>query len=658
MTGDPGTPAEAGTAGGAAPDEHARARRRRQAGTGALALGALGVVFGDIGTSPLYALQTVFSANDNAVRATTSDVYGVISLVFWTITMIVSVKFVLLIMRADNDGEGGILALLALVRDAALRNKRVSAVLVAAGLVGVALFYGDGMITPAVSVLSAVEGLEVVDPDLDAFVVPITIAVLTVLFAFQRRGTQAIGRLFGPVMAVWFAVLAAAGLAQVLSDPEIVGALSPHHAVAFFADHPGIAFFSLGSVILTVTGAEALYADMGHFGRRPIRRVWFLIVFPALTLNYMGQGALILETPSAISNPFYLMLPGWSRIPVVLLATLATVIASQAVISGAFSVTRQAVQLGYLPRLAIRHTSAKAIGQVYVPAVNWGLFVAVVALVIGFGSSAALASAYGIAVTGTMAIDTLLFLVVVRMIWHKPLALAIAGAAIFLTIDLAFLVANLPKVASGGWFPLLIGLIVFIVLSTWDRGRRVVIARRAEQEGALEDFLGELAQLDPPVHRVPGTGVYLNLSETSAPLAMRESVDIFRTIHEDAVIVSVETTTTPYAKDAERVTVRQLGFPGVEQLAIRLGFLETFDVPELLALARERGLRATVDPDHVSYFVSKLALTSAAGRRRWRERLFVAMARNAASPVDYFGLPRERTVIMGARVDVRMRGRR
>ncbi|MCW2967915.1 MAG: potassium transporter Kup, partial [Solirubrobacteraceae bacterium] len=415
----------------------------------ALTLGALGVVFGDIGTSPLYALRTVFSADHHIVRPEQAMVYGVISLVFWSITAIVSVKYVTFIMRADNDGEGGIMALIALIQRVRLSGRRAKAVLVALGIFGASLFYGDGMITPAISVLSAVEGLKVAAPALKDVVVPITLVVLTVLFAIQRFGTGVVGRLFGPVMAVWFGILALAGIGQIAKHPEVLKALSPSYAARFFVDHGHIAFIAMASVVLAVTGAEALYADMGHFGRPPIRRAWFLFVFPALTLNYLGQGSLILHSPSAIDNPFYLLFPHWSRVPMVLLATAATVIASQAVISGAFSVTMQAVQLGFLPRLTIRHTSHQEAGQVYAPAVNWGIFVAVVALVVGFGSSARLASAYGIAVTGTLAIDSVLFFVVVRTQWKKPLWIVLAGAAAFLTVDLAFFSANLRKVASG-----------------------------------------------------------------------------------------------------------------------------------------------------------------------------------------------------------------
>ncbi|WP_267128260.1 potassium transporter Kup [Baekduia soli] len=463
--------------------EASKAGHLRHPGSAALALGALGVVFGDIGTSPLYALQAVFAADHGAVKATQGDVYGIISLVVWSITLIVSVKFVTFIMRADNDGEGGIMALVALIRRVRLDRPVIKAALVAAGLFGVALFYGDGMITPAISVLSAVEGIKVAAPSLSSVVLPVTLAVLVGLFLLQRYGTETIGRLFGPVMVLWFAALAAAGVAELAVHPQILRAFSPHYAVDFFAAHPGIAFVSLGSVVLTVTGSEALYADMGHFGRKPISRAWFWVVFPALIINYMGQGSLILQDPGAITNPFYLLLPDWARVPMIALATLATLIASQAVISGAFSVTRQAVQLGFLPRLNIRHTSDATIGQVYVPAVNWALFAAVLALVIGFGSSARLATAYGIAVTGTLLIDSILFLVVARLLWGRPRWAIAAGVLAFVTVDVLFLAANVTKILHGGWFPLLVGAAVFTALSTWDRGREAVTAARIAAEG-------------------------------------------------------------------------------------------------------------------------------------------------------------------------------
>src|SRR3954454_7948060 len=420
----------------------------------ALTLAALGIVFGDIGTSPLYALHAVFSVDHGVVKPDATTVYGVISLVFWAITLVVSVKYVTFILRADNDGEGGIMALIALLDRVHPSRAMGKALLVGLGIFGASLFYGDGMITPAISVLSAVEGLKVAAPSLEHLVIPITLAVITVLFAIQRFGTGVVGRLFGPIMGLWFAVLAIAGIGQVASDPAIFAALSPSYGIAFFADHFAIAFGALASVVLVVTGAEALYADMGHFGRSPIRRAWFVAAFPALTLNYLGQGSLILESPRAVDNLFYLLIPHWGRIPMVLLATVATVIASQAVISGAFSVTRQAVQLGFLPRVTIRHTSEREMGQVFAPAINWGLFVAVVVLVVGFGSSAPLASAYGIAVTCPPSIHTVLFFFVVRALCRRPLWLAAGGAAAFLVIDLAFLAANLPKILRGGWFPL------------------------------------------------------------------------------------------------------------------------------------------------------------------------------------------------------------
>src|SRR3954467_13626632 len=490
-----------------------------KAGRAALTLAALGVVFGDIGTSPLYALHAVFTTG-KGVDATHAGVYGVISLVFWAITLVVSVKYVTFILRADNDGEGGIMALIALLDRVHPSRSAGKALLVGLGIFGASLFYGDGMITPAISVLSAVEGLKVAAPSLEHLVIPITLAVITVLFAIQRFGTGVVGRLFGPIMGLWFAVLAIAGIGQVAGDPAIVKALSPSYGIAFFADHFAIAFGALASVVLVVTGAEALYADMGHFGRGPIRRAWFLAVFPALTLNYLGQGSLLLESPRAIDNPFFLLFPHWSRIPMVLLATAATVIASQAVISGTFSVTRQAVQLGFLPRVTIRHTSAREEGQIYVPGINWGIFVAVVGLVVGFGTSEKLAGAYGIAVTGTLAIDTLLFFVVVRGLWHKSLWVTLGGAAAFLVVDLGFLSANVPKIAHGGWFPLLIALGVYTVLTTWRRGRGTATRNRTEREGPLRDFVEEVHRLAPSVDRPPRTAVFLSPSIDTTPLAL------------------------------------------------------------------------------------------------------------------------------------------
>jgi len=646
--------AVAATVVGAADDGHPPPGGIHTAGKAALTLGALGVVFGDIGTSPLYALQTVFHADHGKVPTTDTAVYGVLSLVFWSVTIIVSLKYVTFIMRADNDGEGGIMALIALIKGTGLRSPRTQITLVALGIFGAALFYGDGMITPAISVLSAVEGLEVVSPSMDTFVVPIALAILAVLFAIQRFGTGAVGRAFGPVMALWFAILAIGGTARIVEHPGVLRALSPSYAVEFFAEHGGTAFIALGSVVLAVTGAEALYADMGHFGRGPIRRAWFFLVFPALTLQYLGQGALITEDPGTVSNPFFLTFPEWSRIPMVVLATFATVIASQAVISGAFSVTRQAVSLGFLPRLTIRHTSRREAGQVYVPAVNWGICVAVAALVVGFGSSTGLASAYGIAVTGTLAIDTILFFFVVRVLWHKPMWLVIAGAAGFLFVDLAFFSANLTKIVHGGWFPLTIAALIFVVLMTWQRGRELVTASRTEEEGPLRKFIDELRELDPPVYRSPGTAVFLNAGKETTPLAMRANVEHNNTLHRNVVIFSVETLNVPTVPPTERVAIDDLGYrdDGVSHVTGRLGFSDEVNVPELLEFAVRNGLEGDCNVATASFFLSRMSIvpTAAPGLARWRKMLFVALARNASNPVAYFGLPDDRTVVMGSHI--------
>jgi KUP system potassium uptake protein len=494
----------------------------------------------------------------------------------------------------------------------------------------------------------------VVSPSLESLVVPIALAILSALFVIQRFGTGAVGRLFGPVMGVWFGILAVAGVAQIVEHPGILRALSPSYAAQFFVEHGGTAFVALGSVVLAVTGAEALYADMGHFGRPPIHRAWFFLVFPALTLNYLGQGALIVEDHAAISSPFFMMFPDWSRVPMVVLATAATVIASQAVISGAFSVTRQAVGLGFLPRLTIRHTSGREIGQVYVPGVNWGIFVAVVALVVGFGSSTALASAYGIAVTGTLAIDTILFFFVVRVLWNKPMRIVVAGAAAFLTVDLAFFSANLTKVLHGGWFPLTIAAAVFVVLTTWQRGREIVSRNRTEVEGPLGAFVEGLRGKDPPVYRAAGAAVFPHATKETTPLAMRANVEHNNTLHRSAVIVSIQTLNVPHVPEADQVIIDDLGYKddGISHVTARVGFQDEHDVPRILELARERGLERDCDPVTASYFVSRMTIvpTGAPGMASWRKKLFVAIARNSANPVVYFALPDDRTVVMGSHV--------
>ncbi len=643
--------------GSAAGAPRTRTRAAAKTGMGALTLGALGVVFGDIGTSPLYAMQTVFTADNHAVHASPGEVYGVVSLVFWSITMIVSVKYVTFIMRADNGGEGGIMALTALVDGLKLGSRGAKVGLVLLGILGASLFYGDGMITPAISVLSAVEGLKVAAPSLESLVLPITIGVISVLFAIQRFGTQRVGSVFGPVMGLWFGILGVIGLREIVKHPGVLRGLSPTYGAQFFVDHGAVAFIALGSVVLAVTGAEALYADMGHFGRAPIRRAWFFLVFPALTFNYLAQGALILRSPGSVSNPFFLLVPGWAQVPMVLLATVATVIASQSVISGAFSVTRQAVQLGYLPRLTIRQTSEHEIGQVYAPAINASLFVAVVGLVLAFGSSAALASAYGVAVTGTFILNTILFLAVARLLWHKPKRLIGLGAAVFLTIEVTFFAANLTKVVHGGWLPLAIATIVFTVLATWRKGNEIVTRNRTREEGPLQEFVDHLETLPFPVVRVPGTAVFLSANVETTPLALRANVEHNHVLHETVVILSIETGRVPHIPEDERLVSDGLGNPhdGVIRLLGRFGFQDDPDVPATLQLAERTGLlEGPCDLSAASYFLSQVTLVRSdePGMSQWRKKLFLQMGRNAASSVAYFRLPDNRTVTMGERIQV------
>jgi len=630
-------------------------RSPRQAGMAALVIAALGVVFGDIGTSPLYSLQTVFSLDHNKVQATPVDVYGVISLVFWSITLIVSVKYVTILMRADNHGEGGVLALAALIRRMAGPRSAVTVRVILLAILGASLFYGDSVITPAISVLSAVEGLKVSAPSLADLVVPISITILTILFVSQRFGTHRIGALFGPVMTVWFVAIGVAGLTQVVPHPEILKGLSPSYAAAFVAEHPFIAFVALGAVVLCITGAEALYADMGHFGRPPIRRAWFFLVFPALTLNYLGQGSLILGDPSAISSPFFLLLPGWARIPMVVLATGATVIASQAVITGAFSVSRQAVQLGLLPPLRIKQTSEHEAGQVYLPGVNWALFAGVLVLILVFRSSERLATAYGIAVTGALLVDTLLLVVVARRRWHwRPWQLVLA-AVTFGGIELSFLGANLTKVLSGGWLPLLIAATVALLMTTWRKGREITVRNRTAAEGSLQDFIEKVRKHQ--ITRVRGTGVFPHPTKDTTPLALRANVEHNHVLHRQVLIVSVRPEGVPHVKPSDQLTADDLGYSddGIMHLTVRYGFFDTPDLPAAVAKAAADGLLPSeVDIDDVSYFLSRGALrrTDGAGMSRWRKQLFIVLAHNAGDPAEIFALPRSRTVIMGSDVDV------
>ena len=631
---------------------------RRAAAQGALTLGALGVVFGDIGTSPLYTVQTLFNPSDpHPVKVSRDSIFGVVSLIFWSVTIIVTVTYVLLVMRADNDGEGGIMALIALIRRRALPGgRRAKVVLAALGIFGASLFFGDSMITPAISVLSAVEGVKVAAPSVSGIVIPITVAIIVVLFMAQRLGTGAVGRVFGPVMAVWFTVLAALGVRGIADHPVILEALSPSYAIGYLTGHFGTAFFSLTAVVLAVTGAEALYADMGHFGRGPVRRGWLLVVFPACILNYLGQGALILGHPASISNPFFLLAPGWARLPMVLLATVATVIASQAVISGAFSVAHQAGQLGYLPRLRIQYTSEKVMGQIYVPWINWLLLVSVLTLVLAFRSSAALAYAYGTAVTGTISITTLLFFYYARHQWRWPLWIVLAGGGILLAIDLLFFAANLTKVTHGAWLPLLIGITIFIIFTTWQRGRELVTQIRDREEGPLPEFIAQLHAMKPPLQRVPGTAIFLNRGKTTAPLAMRANVEHNEILHENVLILSVETMPAPHIPEAERLQVDDLGYrdDGIIHVTARFGYMDPTNVPGLLPLIRDADVEGPAPDAKLSYFVSRIELVQghAPGMSRWRKRLFIATSRITPDAAEYFRLPRERTVIMGSRIEI------
>jgi KUP system potassium uptake protein len=629
---------------------------RRSPARAALTLGALGVVFGDIGTSPLYTIQTVFNpADPHPVPATITSVYGVVSLIFWSVTIVVTVKYVLLVLRADNNGEGGILALITLIRRrGAVGSPRTKMLLAGLGIFGASLFFGDGMITPAISVLSAVEGLKVAQPSLGHLVVPITATIIVVLFVTQRLGTAKVGRVFGPVMIVWFTAIAACGVVGIVDNPQVLKALLPTYALGFLAGHFAIAFFSLAGVVLAITGAEALYADLGHFGRGPITRAWLGLVFPACILNYLGQGALVLGDPkNAVSSPFFLLVPTWGRLPMVLLATVATVIASQAVITGAFSVAHQAVQLGYLPRLRIRHTSAKTFGQIYVPWINWVLMVSVLTLVFAFQTSAALAVAYGMTVTGTITINSLLFFYVVRRRWGKPLWLVLAAASGFLTVELLFLAANLTKIAHGAWLPLGIAVVVFTVLTTWQRGRQLVTATRESDEGPLRTFVDDLHERQPALQRVPGTAVFLNRGKTTTPLAMRANVEHNRILHEHVVIVSIETEPVPQVPDENRIVIDPLGY--TDDGITHIGYMQDPDIPAALRVAAGmKDLECPIEPDEASYFLSTIELRvgDAPGMTRWRKHLFVATSGISADAADYFGLPRDRTVIMGSLISV------
>jgi KUP system potassium uptake protein len=656
-------PVEALAAGAAAPtggraSGPRRAHRRHGSGEEAtgkalagLALGAVGVVFGDIGTSPLYALKECFNG-PHGVPPTPGNVMGVLSLVFWAITFVVTFKYLTFVMRADNRGEGGIMALLALVG-----RRRTSAparrALMVAGLFGAALLYGDGAITPAISVLGAVEGLQVAAPGLGRFVVPLSVGVLVVLFLFQKRGTEAVGAVFGPVMLVWFAALALLGLRGIAQAPGVLAALSPHHAAAFFVAHRMHALMVLGGVVLVVTGGEALYADMGHFGRRPIRFAWLGVVMPALLLEYFGQGAILLRDPAAAVNPFYLAAPGWALYPLVAVATVAAVVASQALISGAFSLTHQAVQLGYSPRVTVRHTSRATYGQIYIPEVNWLLAATCIALVVGFRSSSALAAAYGIAVTGTMTITTLLFHRVMRDRWRWRGRQAWPLTVLFLGVDLSFLAANVVKIEEGGWLPVGAGALVFLLMSTWKRGRDQLGDRLRRGGTPLDEFLVELER-DPP-QRIRGTAVVLSPDATTVPPVLLHHLRHNQVLHERVLLLCVTVYDAPTAPEEERSAVRDLG-GGLYQVIGRFGFMETPDVPALLRSLPECALRgARIDPAAgASYYLGRETVlpTGPARMGAWRKRLFILMARNAPSASAFFLLPPHRVVEVGEQVQL------
>ncbi len=613
----------------------------------ALTLGAVGIVYGDIGTSVLYALKEVFLSGH--VPLTRDNIFGVLSMMVWTITVIVSLKYVLLILRADNNGEGGLIAMLALASRAVADQPRLRAVLLTIGIFGTAVFYGDGVITPAISVLSAVEGLEVIAPSLKPFVIPVTLLVLFMLFYVQRTGTGGIGRFFGPVCVVWFVSIAALGLPHIAHNPEVLAALSPHHALLFIRNHFGVAFILLGALVLCVTGAEALYADMGHFGKKPIRLAWFSLVMPALLINYLGQGALLLANPEAVKNPFYLMAPEWALVPMVVLATAATVIASQALISAAFSITKQAIQLGYLPRMEIQHTSVRETGQIYIPAVNWGLFITIVVAVALFRSSSNLATAYGIAVTTDMLITTVMTFFVIRYGWKYPLWLCVAATGVFFIIDLAFFASNMLKLLQGGWFPLLIGAVMFTLMTTWKRGRQLLQKRLQSDAIELKSFL-EAVFLSPPV-RVEGTAVFLTAEPGSVPNALLHNLKHNKVLHEHNLFVTVRSHEVPWIGLDKRVEIESLGHD-CWQVIINYGFKNDPDVPRALEQIRGRG--CDLEPMTTSYFLSRDTVipTIGSGMAPWREKLFAKMHANANAAADYLNLPSNAVVELGSKIEI------
>ena len=611
---------------------------------GVLTLGALGVVYGDIGTSPLYTLREVFAGAHHPVPVTPGNVLGILSLVFWSLVLVVTVKYAAFILRADNNGEGGVMALMALVQRIGDGRSRALTLL---GLFGAALFYGDGAITPAISVLSAVEGLEVATPAFQPWVIPIALGILFALFRIQKHGTGRVGQLFGPITTLWFVTLAILGIANIAAQPRVLEALSPAHGAAFFAAQPGLAFFSLGAVILAVTGAEALYADMGHFGRMPVRVAWIGMVFPALTLNYFGQGALLLADPAAVANPFYGLAPGWALYPLVVLATAATVIASQAVISGVYSLTHQAIQLGFAPWMRVQHTSTREIGQIYLPGVNWILFLTVALLMVTFGSSDNLGAAYGVAVAGTMGITTVLVYQVARRQWgwSRLTGLLLLGA--MLAVDLTFFSANLAKIVDGGWFPLAFGVVVFTLMATWRRGRDLLSARRDREGMALAEFVASMASSDLPT--VPGTAIYLTPRPEKVPHSLLHSLKHYKCLHERVVILELRFANTPFVAAGRRVEVEPLG-GRFFRVRATFGFMDQPHLTRTLHTCASHGL--ICDAAESTFFLGRETLipSTKAPMAYWRQLLFIAMSRNAGSPSAYFGIAPNRVVELGAQL--------
>jgi KUP system potassium uptake protein len=609
----------------------------------ALTLGALGVVFGDIGTSPLYALKEIFNGH-HPIPVTPDNILGVLSMVFWSLMVLVTVKYVAIIMRADNRGEGGSLALLALVSGRA-KDPRIARIVTLLGIFAAALFFGDSMITPAISVLSAVEGLQIVTPTLKPYVVPLTLIIITVLFAIQKRGTGAVGLFFGPIMMAWFGVLAVLGVMEIAENPHVLAALNPAYAIGFVAAHPGLAFLALGSVVLAVTGGEALYTDMGHFGRSPIRFAWFGFVLPALVLNYFGQGALLLNEPAAIDSPFFHLGPEWALIPMVVLSTVATVIASQAVISGAFSVARQSVQMGLLPRMQIVHTSGAEEGQIYVPFTNWILYCTVTALVLGFQNSSNLAAAYGIAVTGTMTIDTILIAFVMLLIWQWRKAVVAVVIGLLLWIDFSFFAANIVKIPEGGWFPIAMGLVAFTVLTTWRLGRKLLGEEMAKHSIPMDAFLEAIDD----VHRVRGTAVFMTSSKEGVPAALLHNLKHNQVLHDRVALVTVETMNTPTVHDMERLFLHPMP-KGFLRVIIRYGFMESPDIPAALEHCKRFG--ESFDLMETTFFLSRETILPSMKRdiAPIRARLFALMSRNATSATEFFKIPTGRVVELGTQL--------